>query len=135
MQLANFGAVLSFAIEFEQELGDFYRKMMVLAPASLSASIQHLADGGEKRKKFIERARREQIAEMILEPISGYESDDYPLGAAPAAGADAATFQAAIRQTEKLAADFYTLGAQKLSVPEVKRLFIRLAKEHAAQAT
>ncbi len=135
MQLANFGAVLSFAIEFEQELADFYRQVMAVAPASLSASLQQFIDGGEKRKKLIERARREQIAEMILEPITGYQSEDYALGAVPVAGADVAAFQAAIRQVEKLAADFYTVGAQKLSVPEVKRLFVRLAKEHSAQAS
>jgi hypothetical protein len=134
MQLANFGAVLSFAIEFEHSLGDLYRGMMAGAPGSLSVLLQQLVDGCEKRKKLIERARREQIAEIILEPISGYASEDYVLPAAPAAGADEAAFQATIRQAEQVAASFFGLGAQKLSVPEVKRLLDRLAKEHARLA-
>ena len=130
MDLATFGAVLSFAITFEQQLGTFYRKLQGSASGELSARLAQAIEAAQKREKLLERVRRENVAEMILEPISGFESEDYALGDAPGAGVSAEALEGAWRKAGRTAVSFYNLGAQKLSIPEVKRVFERLAKEH-----
>ncbi|HHX65904.1 MAG TPA: hypothetical protein GX702_13565, partial [Chloroflexi bacterium] len=87
----------------------------------------------DRRARLLERTRRENVTEMILEPIQGFDSEDYGLPTAdlPTADADAAT---TARRAAQVAADFYTAGAGHLSIPEVKRIFQRLAREHARDA-
>jgi len=128
MELATFGAVLSFAISFEQELEAFLRKLQASASGELSGRLAQAIEAAQKREKLLERVRRENIAEMILEPISGFRSEDYTLGDVP--GVSAETLTGALRKAEQTAVSFYALGAQKLSIPEVKRIFERLAREH-----
>jgi hypothetical protein len=134
MELATFGAVLSFAITFEQELEAFLRKLRASASGDLAATLAQAAEATQKRGKLLERVRRENVAEMILEPISGFRSEDYALGDAPAAETSAEALSRAWRKAEQTAVSFYVVGAQKLSIPEVKRIFERLAKEHGRLA-
>lgn len=134
MELGTFGAVLTFAISFEQHLAASYRQMLANAPAALSGSLTQAAEAAAKRGKLLERVRRENVAEMILEPIREFASEEYALAEVPGAGSAADDFAGALRQAEQTAERFYTVGAQKLSIPEVKRIFERLAKEHARLA-
>jgi hypothetical protein len=53
---------------------------------------------------------------MILEPIHGYDSNDYVLP-----GAESGAAAAVARQAEQVAVAFYQAGAGHLSIPEVKR--------------
>ncbi len=131
MELATFGAVLSYAVEFEKMLGAFYRQMQANAPADLAEVFAQNAQACQKREQLMERTRREQVTEMILEPIRGFRSEDYALSAAPTVGAQAEELTAAMRQAEETAVRYYNDGAGHLSIPEVKRIFQRLAKEHA----
>jgi len=130
VELATFGAVLGFAITFEQQLGTFCRTLQGSASGELSGRLAQAIEAAQKREKLLERVRRENVAEMILEPISGFRSEDYTLGDVPGAGASPEALAGAWHRAEQTAVSFYTLGAQKLPIPEVKRIFERLAKEH-----
>jgi|YNPNPStandDraft_1061719.scaffolds.fasta_scaffold39115_2 rubrerythrin len=130
MELATFGAVLSFAMDLEQRLGVLYRKLQSHAPGELSAQLGRAIEAAQKRAKLLEQVRRENVAELILEPISGFRSEDYALENASEVYASYEACKEAWRKAERTAVSFYTLGAQKLPIPEVKRVFERLAKEH-----
>jgi hypothetical protein len=127
MELATFGAVLTFAIDFEARLGALYTALGASIPA-MAAEMAQGAAACARRGTLLERVRRENVTEMILEPIHGFDGDAYAL---PEQGADVA---AVVRQAETVAAGFYRAGAGHLSIPEVKRAFDRLAKEHARAA-
>lgn len=131
MELATFGAVLSYAVELEKALGALYRQAQAIAPTDLADTFDQNAQACQKREQLMERTRREQVTEMILEPIRGFQSEDYVLSDAPAGGAQSKDLVAALRQAEETAVRYYTDGASHLSIPEVKRIFQRLAKEHA----
>jgi rubrerythrin len=127
MDLANFGAVLTHAIAMEERLASLYRELAAAAPDH-AAALERRAVASDKRARMLERTRRENVTEMILEPIQDFASADYAL---PEGGADDA--QATARRAAQVAVDFYTAGAGHLSIPEVKRIFQRLAKEHTRE--
>ncbi len=115
--LNTFGAILSHAIALEAQLGAWY--------GGIGEAGQ--ARAADKRRSKLERARRENVVEITLEPITGLNADDYALdlGDASAAG------QAAVA---KAAARFYADVAPKINVRAARRTLERCGKEHARQA-
>ena len=122
MELGTFGAILRFAIEQEQRAAGFYEQ------AGGVALFEEMAQGARKRVGRLEQARREGIAEMILESISGLDGDSYSVAIDPQA--DEAGRLAQARALEKAATRFYQDAAAKLPIREVSRLFQRLAQDH-----
>jgi hypothetical protein len=120
MDLGTFGAIMGFALELEQSAADFYGK------SPENALFVELAQGTEKRLQKLERARRENVAEMILESITGLDGDHYTVDL-DAEGGD--TAEQALK-LEQAAADFYRAAAAKMPIREIVRLFERLAKEN-----
>lgn len=130
MELATFGAVLGFAMDLERQLVTLYRELQNNASGELSTKLAQAVEAAQRRVKLLEQVRRENVAEMILEPIAGFKSEDYILEGVPASGVGLEASMEVWREAERMAVRFYTLGAQKLPIPEVKRVFERLAKEH-----
>lgn len=80
MELGTFGAILKYAMEIEQEVNKFYESAASVAKdQKLVDKFMELHKRGEKRLKTLERVRRENVTEMILEPIVGLDSDDYKI--------------------------------------------------------
>ncbi|MFW9767236.1 MAG: hypothetical protein ACFFF9_01365 [Candidatus Thorarchaeota archaeon] len=78
MELGTFGAILKYAMEVEQEISTFYKTASeVTKDNDLADQFRELHKREEKRLKTLERIRRENVTEMILEPIVGLDSDDY----------------------------------------------------------
>ena len=113
--LNTFGAVFTFAIELEGRLSAFYSEIGDAAKAKAA----------DKRRKKLERVRRENVVEITLEPIVGLDADDYALELqdASAAGQTAAA---------RLAAQFYRDAAPKINVRAAQRALERCGKEHAS---
>ncbi len=111
--LNTFGAVLSHAIEMEARLSAWY--------SGIGEATK--AEAAEKRRKKLERARRENIVEITLEPIEGLDASNYlcDLSDGSAAG------QAAVAQ---VAARFYADVAPKINVRAAQRALERCGKEH-----
>ncbi|NWF69404.1 MAG: hypothetical protein HXY40_09985 [Chloroflexi bacterium] len=116
--LNTFGAILTYAIEMESRLRDYYQ----------AAGSEERARETDKRRSNLERVRRENVTEIKLEPIEGLDEADYALNLddASAAGQQAA---------ESTAARFYTDTAPKINVREVQRALERCAKQHAENAS
>ena len=123
MELGTFGAIMSFALDLEQRAADYYEQA-----APDAALFAELAKGTRKRLKRVERARREGVAEMILESITGLDSDDYAVELNTDADATTQTEQAKV--LEESSAQFYRDAAAKMPIREIVRLFERLAKEN-----
>ena len=112
--LNTFGAILSHAVELEAQLSAWYARLGETGKAKAA----------DKRRKKLERVRRENVVEITLEPIEGLRADDYALdlsGDSPAAQATAA----------QVAARFYADVAPKINVRAAQRALERCGKEHA----
>jgi hypothetical protein len=115
-QLNAFGAILSYAIDIEGQIADYYRPF---DPAR--------AADADKRRSNLERVRRENVTEIKLEPIEGLDEQDYALDLAD-------TSPAGQQAVEAVAARFYADCAPKLNVREAQRALERAARQHSELA-
>ncbi|MBE0690533.1 MAG: hypothetical protein IH587_10485 [Anaerolineae bacterium] len=112
--LNTFGAIMTFAIEMETKLRDYYQ----------SAGDAARAADADKRRSNLERVRRENVTEIKLEPIEGLDEADYVLDlTTPSAEAHPAI--------ETIAARFYQDVAPKINVREAQRALERCGRQHA----
>jgi len=126
MELSTFGGVLNFALELERKALEFYRQAMSTAQdPKLRETLQTLLADSERALRRLERVRREHINEMLLERITGLQEDDYR-----------PSFElfdpehdilSSARRLEELAHRFYQDAAAQLNLPDVARIFSRLA--------
>jgi len=134
MELGTFGAILSFALEFEGNITRFFEAAAGKAGKGEAGDLfAELAEAGEKRLKVLERTRRENVAEMILEPISGFCSEEYPCETAISAAASAPDLVKQATGLETTAEAYYGAASGKVTVPEVARILKKIAKQHADQ--
>lgn len=128
MELKTFGGVMGFAVDYEQRAADWYSRAADAAQdASLKATLVSLGEAHAKRKKLMERVRRENVTEMILEPIAGLSSEPFEPGDATPGVRD--EIKSLALKREELAEQFYATAAGKLSIPEVARIFKKIARE------
>jgi rubrerythrin len=131
MPLVNFGAILNFAETLEQDDIEFYRQA---ASASLAASWQDLfqafAEGGRTLISLVQRTRRENVTEMILEPIRDFARDNYLAGAGNAHGMNPDHILDVSMVREHRAIRYYNDAAAKIrALPEVSRALKTMAKK------
>ncbi len=125
MELGTFGAILRFAIQLEELAVAFYE---AAARGRLEEPFRMLRQGCGRRLQRLERARREGVAEMILESIRGLDSNDYGVALDPKA--DEAALQRQAVALEEMMGRFYRDAAAKMPIPEISRLFRQLAEEN-----
>lgn len=115
--LNTFGAIMTFAIELEAQLEQYYQTI----------GDRTRADEAARRRANLERVRRENITEIKLEPIEGLDENSYrlPLNDVTAEGK---------RRVEKIAAQFYADVAPKINVREAQRALERCARQHGELA-
>jgi hypothetical protein len=91
--------------------------------------FQDMQKRGMKRLKTLERVRRENVTEMILEPIIGLDSENYRLSAEIPSGAEEREVQELAVNIEKKLHEFYTQAGAKLDfLSEVAYSFELLAE-------
>ena len=112
--LNTFGAILSYAAEMEAQLCNWY--------GSIGESAK--AKAADKRRKKLERVRRENVVEITLEPIAGLDAADYALDLADVTAAG----QAAVAD---IAARYYRDVAPKINERAAQRARERCGREHA----
>ncbi len=124
MALNSYGSILSFAIELEGKLQAFYE-----TAATYDAAFADTARRYAKRKTRLTQVRQDHVTEMVLEPISGLDENDYtPAPASTVHDRSAALAEA--QRVEALAAKFYTDSGPKMNVTEVVRTFQKFAQEN-----
>lgn len=130
MDLGTFGAIMKFALEVEHEVTSFYESASeYVKDKNLSGLFSNLSIRGQKRVKTLERVRRENVTEMILEPIIGLNSDTYILDTTIPEDSNDKTVQKIAVDIEKNLNEFYNQAAAKIDfLSEVAYSFELLAE-------
>ncbi|GAB6905224.1 conserved hypothetical protein [Desulfosarcina cetonica] len=131
MPLTNFGAILNFAETLEQTDMTFYEAAAAAVPdAPRKALYTTLAKENKKNVSLVQRTRRENVTEMILEPIQDFERTRYQVPTADAVHMDPTAILPAALSREARAIRYYTDAAEKIrALPEVSRALTSLAKK------
>ncbi len=131
MPLNNFGGILAFAAELQQADIAFYRALAANpALGELAPLADRFAAEEAKNLEAVLRTRRENVTEMILEPVRDFFRAPFQAARPDPAGLDRAGALKAAREIEAKAADFYAQAALKLAaMPEVNRALKLLAKK------
>lgn len=134
MPLENFGSILNFAEELElQDLGFYKTVAENPACADKKPLFEELAAAIEKNVKSVQRTRRENVTEMILEPIKDFIRAPFCEECQGVESMDASEAVAAARRLEDRAVRYYTEAATKIKAqPEVARALKTIGKKHAA---
>ena len=130
MSLGTFGAVMGFASEMVRRSMQFYRSGVEKAKDPiLKEALQLLCQEESRNCSLLEQTRRENVTEMILEPITGLKPEDYEMaiGLSPDGG-DEELFKAALVMEER-ERRFFQDSSQKIPLPEVARVFRKAARK------
>ena len=123
MPLENFGSIMNFAEEIESQDQAFYEVAANNpACAAFRQLFSELAAEAGKNVKAIQRTRRENVTEMILEPIRGFVRAPFCEACEGAGVLGAAEVLETARRLEARAQRYYTEAAEKINaLPEVSR--------------
>jgi len=134
MPLENFGSILNFAEELEKQDQAFFS-----AVAGNPACDEHkemfeqFASDAGKNVKTVQRTRRENVTEMILEPIRNFVRGPY---CEECETADSMGVEDALTTARRLvdrAERYYSEAAEKIKAqPEVARALKTIGKKHKA---
>ena len=135
MPLINFGSILNFAEELETIDRDFYTTAAQNpACAPYRDLFEQFARDAQKNIRNVQRTRRENVTEMILEQISGFTREPF---CETFDGVESMTERQAVETAQRLeerAERYYREAAEKLkALSEVSRALKMLGKKHAAR--
>lgn len=134
MQLNSFGTILSFAEELEKKDEAFYSAALNNPECASRKSLfeQFLADS-KKNQKNIQRTRRENVTEMILEGISDFTSDAFELEHGDPGDMVESEILDLAKKLENRAESYYQEAAQRIkALPEVVRALKMIGKKRTA---
>lgn len=132
MPLINFGSILNFAEEIETQDKDFY----AIAAQNPECAAHHdlferFVRESKKNIQDVQRTRRENVTEMILEQISGFTRAPFKESHEGAESMKAEPAVATALKLEDRAVRYYGEAAQKLkALSEVSRALKTLGKKH-----
>jgi ABC-type transporter Mla maintaining outer membrane lipid asymmetry ATPase subunit MlaF len=133
MELGTVGAVLRFAIELEGHSAEFYEEAASLAKdLPTREAFSSLAEAKRKRKKLVERSRREFVNEMLLEPIVGLEGSDDLVSTELSSGMDPHAALQLAKELEENSQTLYLDAAMKIGhLPQMARVFKKMGQGNA----
>ena len=132
MPLENFGSILNFAEELESQDQEFYQAVAGNPACSGHKQMfEQFAADAKKNVKTVQRTRRENVTEMILEPIKDFVRAPYCEVCEAAPGMTAEDALTTAKRLEDRALRYYTEAASKIkALPEVARALKLLGKKH-----
>jgi rubrerythrin len=127
---------LNFAEELERQDRQFYASAAGNpACAAHQALLAELEAEAARNMKTVQRIRRENVTEMILEPVKDFTRAPYCEACEGAATKTAAEILATARRLEARAERYYAEAAEKIkALPEVSRALKTLGKNRKAHA-
>ncbi len=131
MQLNNFGSILKFAIDLEAKDEAFYASAISNSEFSeFKTAFEQIVSDCRKNQKTIQRVRRENVTEMILEGISDFSSESYEIEHRAPDNMKSADVLEMAGKLEKRAEQYYLDAAEKIkALSEVARALKILAKK------
>lgn len=130
MELSTFGAIMGFASKRMGYSVDIYQAALERARDPVLKEIFQALLGEEKKNySAMEQSRRENVTEMILEPITGLHQEDYEFDmklSDQATDADLLRIALNLEEKEK---KFFNDSSAKVPLPEVTRIFRKIAQK------
>jgi hypothetical protein len=131
MSLINFGSILGFAEEIETQNMNFFSQASGNPECGENKALfEDLAKSAKKRIAEIQRVKRENVTEMVLESIEGFQRDAFVIATEDASALAA---QQVIEKSKALldrSLDYYEQAATKLKgQADVARALKVLAKK------
>jgi len=123
---------LSFNVPITAKISlDVFQQRGQAKDEALVELLEELITRGQKRIKTLERVRRENVTEMILEQIEGLDSDAFQIETTVSKGVDDAVIKTSVSTVENTLLKFYTDAAGKLDfLPEAEYAFELLAEKN-----
>jgi len=130
LKLENFGSILGFAIEIEAAGHSFYKALADSdACSNIEGEFLELAGNAKKNEKKMLRARRENVTEMILEPINNFNSDSFDVDRNITGLNEKEAIKKAI-EIETAAESYYSQASEKIkNLPEISRILNKTAQK------
>ncbi len=127
MVLSTFGAIMGFAAEIVGQTKETYEGFIGKAgnPA-LKETFRALAEEEKKNGSLMEKTRRENVTEMILEPITGLQREDYEMDLKGLEQKNDGDLLKIALILEERAKKFFQDAAAKVPLPEVARIFRKI---------
>src|SRR5512136_497728 len=113
MTLSTFGAIMGYAGEIVKQTEEAYQGLIPKA----------------KNPALMERTRRENVTEMILEPITGLHQEEYEVNLAGMAQKEDVDLVKVALILEERAKRFFRDASAKVPLPEVARTFRRVGQK------
>lgn len=132
MPLINFGSILGFAEEIENQHLAFYTAAAQNPDCEVCRELfDSLKTASKKRIKEVLRVRRENVTEMILETIEGFHRGPFSVESPDVSGMTCEELIQRARGLVDRSMDYYGQAAQKLrGQAEVAGALKNLAKKH-----
>ncbi len=129
MSLSTFGAIMGFAAEMMGRSVEIYRVAVSKTKNPvLKETLQALFIEEGKNQSLMEQTRRENVTEMILEPIAGLNRSDYEAEVKMTDRAEDADLLKAALTLEEKEQRFFHEASGKVPLPEVSRIFRKIAQ-------
>ncbi len=130
MTLSTFGAIMGFAGEIARQTADTYGTMAAKATnPGLKETLLSFQKEEGKIHSLMEMTRRENVTEMILEPVTGLRQEDYEIDSKiPDQTGDEGLLKSALLLEER-ERKFFHDASSRVSLPEVARIFRKIAKK------
>jgi rubrerythrin len=132
MELKNFGSILNFAAELEAGDEAFYRCVAQNPACVLYKDIfEELVKEHNQNEQKILRIRRENVTEMMLEPIKDFGRTPFMMENGDAGRMDFESVLETARKLEIRSEHYYREAAEKVkALPEVGGELRRIGKKH-----
>jgi len=134
MPLQNFGSILNFAEELENQDQQFYATAAKNPACSTYRTLfAELGADAARNLTVVQRIRRENVTEMILEPVQDFIREPFCESCTEAGSMSAAQALEAATRLEARADRYYAEAAEKLkALTEVARALKTLGKNRKA---
>jgi rubrerythrin len=136
MPLTNFGSILNFAETLESEDLEIYTKLASHdACKDIREMLGKFIRDIKKNVQAVQRTRRENVTEMILEPIKDFTRAPFQeaVNDDELEDVDASRALSIVKRREQNAERYYSAAALKIkALPEVSRALKIIGKKHKA---
>ena len=130
MALGTFGAIMGFAAETAGKTEEVYKTFASRAKTqTLKEVFQGLAEEEVKNHALMVKTRRENVTEMILEPITGLQQEDYEIDPKVPEVTEDAGLLKTVLMIEERQKKFFRDASSKVPLPEVARIFRKVAQK------
>ena len=121
---------MGFAAETAGKTEEVYRTFASRAKTqALREVLQGLAEDEVKTHALMVKTRRENVTEMILEPITGLQQEDYENDLKVEEVTEDAGLLKAVLMIEERQRKFFRDASSKVPLPEVARIFRKVAQK------